>query len=374
MSELQPEKEVVNHVLFVDDEPNILSALRRGLAQEKYKKFFAVNGQEALAIMEQHEVHILVTDMRMPGMSGLELLKIVSEKYPHVVKIVLSGYTQLPQVLATINQVNIYKFIPKPWNMEEEFIPMIRSAIDLYNMTQDYNHLKANLEKQNAFYQKLIKQNEERTKLLKSGFEHFNHFQAEIHQQIAQLFKQPKYAAMTAAQIGERLEEVEVIVHLFATAYPLEAASFTPEKLRNDLTLLILATQPKEDKPGHLYVGKARPGDSDTSFQVKHDGQQIALTGHYKLYLILQKVILSRLLKLHGLETLSVNQVYDEPNHTMLIQYECPADSLTPSPWDFQAMLLMVTHGHSALPGKFEISKSNDVLILKSTCTFAPKE
>ena len=119
-------------VLFVDDEKQILRSLKRGLVNEPYKTLFANSGKEALEILEKEEVHVLVTDMRMPEMSGLELLKIVREKYPDIIRMVLSGYTQVTTLLTAINQGEIFKYITKPWKLDEEFIPAVREAIDYY--------------------------------------------------------------------------------------------------------------------------------------------------------------------------------------------------------------------------------------------------
>ncbi len=72
------------------------------------------------------------TGMRMPEMSGLELLKIVKEKYPQVIRLVLSGYTQITTLLTAINQGEVYKYITKPWDLEDDFIPTIREALEHY--------------------------------------------------------------------------------------------------------------------------------------------------------------------------------------------------------------------------------------------------
>lgn len=117
-------------VLFVDDEEQILTALKRGLLDEPYKKLFAGSGEEALEILDKKEVDVIVTDMRMPEMNGLELLKIVKVKHPDVVRMVLSGYTQITTLLTAINQGEIFKYITKPWKLEEEFIPAIQQALD----------------------------------------------------------------------------------------------------------------------------------------------------------------------------------------------------------------------------------------------------
>lgn len=147
----------MNKILFVDDEKLITNSLRRGLTNEPYESFFANSAKEALKIMEHEEIHVLVTDMKMPEITGLELLKIIQEKYPHVIKIVLSGYTQLPQVLITINQGDIFKFITKPWNLEDEFKPILREAVDFYNFKATQRAEKERLEKKNLVYQNMLK-------------------------------------------------------------------------------------------------------------------------------------------------------------------------------------------------------------------------
>ena len=130
-------------VLFVDDEEKILRSLKRGLMDEPYESLFANSGQEALEILRQNEVHVLVTDMRMPEMSGLELLRAVKKEYPHIVRMVLSGYTQVTTLLTAINQGEIFKFITKPWKLGEEFKPAIREGVDYYNFRSQYQKVEA---------------------------------------------------------------------------------------------------------------------------------------------------------------------------------------------------------------------------------------
>ena len=155
-------------VLFVDDEENILSSLRRGLIDEDYECFFASSGKAALEIIENKVISVIVTDMRMPGMDGLTLLKEVKEKSPNTIRIVLSGYTQLQQILATINQVDIFKFITKPWKLEEEFKVVIDQALEYYNLLMDSENLKKALENRNAAYQNMLKNIEDRISAAKN--------------------------------------------------------------------------------------------------------------------------------------------------------------------------------------------------------------
>ena len=132
-------------ILFVDDEVRLLRSIERGMLDEPYELLFAESGKDALKLLAEKEVHILVTDMRMPEMTGLELLKIVKEQYPQIVRIVLSGYTQATTLLTAINQGEIFRFITKPWKMEEDFKPAIRKAVEHYDREAQRERLLADL-------------------------------------------------------------------------------------------------------------------------------------------------------------------------------------------------------------------------------------
>ncbi len=151
-----------NTVLFVDDELNILASIRRATIDEDFTAFFASSGGEALKIFEEREISVIVTDMRMPEMNGLTLLKTIREKYPNTVRIVLSGYTQLSQVLATVNQGDIFHFIPKPWNMEEELLTTVRRGIEHYNLAAERDRLQAGLAQKNQAYQSIFRAMEQK--------------------------------------------------------------------------------------------------------------------------------------------------------------------------------------------------------------------
>ncbi len=121
-------------VLFVDDEEKLLTSLKRGLLDEPYETLFASSGKEALEILEQSQVQVIVTDMRMPEMGGLELLGAVKKEYPHIIRMVLSGYADTDTLLAAINQGEIFRFIAKPWKSNEELKTIIRQAIEYYDL------------------------------------------------------------------------------------------------------------------------------------------------------------------------------------------------------------------------------------------------
>jgi EAL domain-containing protein (putative c-di-GMP-specific phosphodiesterase class I)/ActR/RegA family two-component response regulator len=114
-------------LLLVDDEENILSALIRMLRRDGYRILTATGADDALDVLGRNDVQVVISDQRMPGTSGTELLSKVKEMYPDTVRMVLSGYTDLAAVTAAINQGAIYKFLTKPWN-DEELRLQIRDA------------------------------------------------------------------------------------------------------------------------------------------------------------------------------------------------------------------------------------------------------
>jgi diguanylate cyclase (GGDEF)-like protein/PAS domain S-box-containing protein len=103
-------------LLLVDDEPNILAALRRQMRGAGCRVLTAPGGLEGLALLAGEEVDVIVSDQRMPGMTGVEFLRAVKESHPDTVRIVLSGFTELQSVTDAVNEGAIYKFLTKPWD------------------------------------------------------------------------------------------------------------------------------------------------------------------------------------------------------------------------------------------------------------------
>jgi len=128
-------------VLFVDDDETVLKSIERCLADESYDKYFTKSGEDALEILQREEVHVIVVDMVMPGMDGLELLKIVKKKCPNIVSMVLSGYAQPANVMMAMYEVGVYRFISKPWAFDEDLRTVIRQAIDNYNLQSEHEDI-----------------------------------------------------------------------------------------------------------------------------------------------------------------------------------------------------------------------------------------
>jgi diguanylate cyclase (GGDEF)-like protein len=105
-------------LLIVDDEAAVLRSLERLLCRAGYKVIAASGGAQALELLQQHQVQILLTDFRMPLMCGNELLKVVKQRHPHIVGLILSGYADFDAVVDTLNSGIAYKFLQKPWTDE----------------------------------------------------------------------------------------------------------------------------------------------------------------------------------------------------------------------------------------------------------------
>jgi two-component system response regulator HupR/HoxA len=146
-------------VLFVDDDVNILNSINRSIIDEEIEPLFATNGEKALQYFEGNTISVIVTDMKIPNMGSLELLKRVKEISPNTIRIVLAGYTQLPQILATVNSVGVFRYVTKPWDDEEQFLSALRDAISYYNFFTEGKVLKDKLEIKNKLYEKGLELN-----------------------------------------------------------------------------------------------------------------------------------------------------------------------------------------------------------------------
>lgn len=134
-------------ILLVDDEESILSSLRRLLRPDGYRILMANSGAAGLELLAQNEVDVILSDQRMPGMTGVEFLRRVKTIHPQTVRMVLSGYTELQSITDAINEGAIYKFLTKPWEDG-----LLRANIDdafRYKELNDEN-LRLSSEVQNA--------------------------------------------------------------------------------------------------------------------------------------------------------------------------------------------------------------------------------
>ncbi len=136
-------------VLFVDDDEQIIQALKRAVKKEPYISYFTCDVHEAFVALLNNDISVIVSDLNMPGINGLELLKQVEKKYPDIIRIVLSGSSNSERIISAINQGSIYRYILKPWN-DDELKITIRHAVDLAALQGQKRELLIRLERSNA--------------------------------------------------------------------------------------------------------------------------------------------------------------------------------------------------------------------------------
>lgn len=135
-------------LLFVDDEPGILSALRRLFRPHGYRIFIAESGAAGLDILERETVDLVISDMRMPEMDGATFLKAVRNRWPKVMRILLTGYADITSTVAAINQGEIYRYIAKPWD-DSEIVTIVREATERLQLERENQRLSALTQSQN---------------------------------------------------------------------------------------------------------------------------------------------------------------------------------------------------------------------------------
>ncbi len=117
-------------ILIVDDEPEMLYSLR-GLLRRAFDVHTAESATAALEVLRQQPIHVIMTDQRMPEMTGVELLTAVQEAWPETMRIVFTGYADIKAVIDAINQGHIFRYITKPWD-PHELTSILRQACDEY--------------------------------------------------------------------------------------------------------------------------------------------------------------------------------------------------------------------------------------------------
>jgi DNA-binding NtrC family response regulator len=127
-------------VLVVDDEEYVRNGLKRILQDSGYSVVMAESGEEALQRLGEHPVRVLISDNNMPGISGLELFKVVRQKHPHVLRIMLTGDSDPELAVRSINEAEVYRFIRKPWN-NHDLRTIVRLAFDVVVLEDEKRRL-----------------------------------------------------------------------------------------------------------------------------------------------------------------------------------------------------------------------------------------
>jgi response regulator RpfG family c-di-GMP phosphodiesterase len=135
-------------ILCVDDEPNILSSLRRLFRAQGYQVLTAESGKDGLKILETEAVDLVISDMRMPEMDGARFLEHVREHWPGTLRLLLTGYADIQSILDAINRGEIYRYITKPWD-DNDILLIVRHALERKALEQERQRLEALTQAQN---------------------------------------------------------------------------------------------------------------------------------------------------------------------------------------------------------------------------------
>jgi DNA-binding NtrC family response regulator len=141
-------------ILLVDDEPEILYSLK-GLLRREFELHTAESGSEALEILKHHVIHVIMTDQRMPEMTGVQLMCQVKNAYPEAIRIVFTGYADIKAVIEAINKGGLYRYITKPWD-PDELIEMLHEAAARHDEILERNRLLADVREHVAQGRQLV--------------------------------------------------------------------------------------------------------------------------------------------------------------------------------------------------------------------------
>ena len=137
-----------NTILIVDDEGNILKTLERLMEDEGYRIFFADSGFKGLEIIKHEDIHLVISDQKMPGMDGIKFLYEVKKTSPDTIRIMLTGFADVNIAIQAINEGEVYRFITKPWN-NVELLSTVKQGIEYYDLKMELGRLNKRIQSQN---------------------------------------------------------------------------------------------------------------------------------------------------------------------------------------------------------------------------------
>lgn len=143
-------------ILYVDDEMNNLISFK-AVFRIKYNVLTAISGEEAIKILRNNLINIIITDQRMPQMTGVEFLESILDEFPDPIRILLTGYADMNAVIDAVNKGKIFHYLSKPWN-EEELDITINRAYDIYRQKMEEREMNNKLSLSNEQLEFLLRQ------------------------------------------------------------------------------------------------------------------------------------------------------------------------------------------------------------------------
>ena len=144
------------NVLYVDDEENNLLAFKASFRRD-FNVYTAISADEGSKILGENEIHVLITDQRMPGTLGTELLAQAVKDYPDQIRILLTGFSDIEAIKDAINRGQIYHYLQKPWN-DEELRQTIKNAYQVYHLKKKQKELSEQLLQTNEQLEFMLRQ------------------------------------------------------------------------------------------------------------------------------------------------------------------------------------------------------------------------
>jgi len=144
------------NILYVDDESNNLVSFK-AVFRIKYNVFTAISGEEAIKVLRNNNINIIITDQRMPQMTGVEFLESILTEFPDPIRILLTGYADMNAVIDAVNKGKIFHYLSKPWN-EEELDMTITRAYEVYKQKMDEKEMTYKLSLSNDQLEFLLRQ------------------------------------------------------------------------------------------------------------------------------------------------------------------------------------------------------------------------
>ncbi len=198
------------NLLYVDDEAHNLSAFQRVFYDSSFigEVFVAQSAEEGLQLLDEHDIAVIVSDQRMPGVTGTEFLARVLERRPETVRLILTAYTDVREILDAINRGHVYYFVTKPWQ-DEELRAIVRRAVEHYETAAElarknrelelaYRNLELAHTEQVRLYEMLI--TDERT-----GARNYHYFRARLGEELARHAGSPlSLALVDVGGLGKR--------------------------------------------------------------------------------------------------------------------------------------------------------------------------
>ena len=148
------EKHEIN-VLYVDDEQENLNSFHSSF-RRYYNIFIAISAEEARGFLSENDIHVILTDQRMPEIAGVEFLESIIEDYPDPVRILVTGYADISAVVDAINKGHVYQYINKPWNNIELGL-IIKNAFEVFSLKRENNELLDKYRKITISYSEVMK-------------------------------------------------------------------------------------------------------------------------------------------------------------------------------------------------------------------------